>query len=102
MRKPVLLLMIAMTAALSGCAASSQVSKDYAVNVSYGYGANDRSASAWRAFMTALDKCHNEGYQDAYLAGTPAASCDRSAGNACVHFAADASYDCVGQSYQAN
>jgi hypothetical protein len=87
---------------LSGCAAQTATRQDYAVKVSYAYAAKDRSASAWRAFMTALDECHGEGYQDAYPAGQPMPSCDRSSGDACVHFVADATYDCVGLGYQAN
>ena len=101
MRKTVLL-MIASAALFSGCASQTRGDRDYAVNVPYAYAPADRSASAWRAFMIALDKCHNEGYQDAYLVGQPMTNCDRSSGNACVHFAANASYDCVGMGYQAN
>ena len=98
MRKILLCLAMAAIAGLSGCA--SLPKQDYAVKVAYAYAVDGKSASAWRAFMIALDKCHNEGYQDAYPAGQPAVSCDRSSGNACVHYIANASYDCVGLSYQ--
>jgi hypothetical protein len=94
------ILCLGMVLILSGCAAQNTAKEYYAVKVSYAYAANGQSVSAWRAFMVALDKCHNEGYQDAYPAGQPAADCDRSSGNVCVHFVAHASYDCVGQSYQ--
>jgi hypothetical protein len=100
MRKIALGLGLALV--LPGCAAQTAAKQDYAVKVSYKYAANDQSASAWRAFMIALDKCHDEGYQDAYPAGQPRASCERSSGNTCIHFAADATYDCVGLSYQTN
>jgi hypothetical protein len=93
---------LGMALILSGCAARNAAKEDYAVEVSYAYATNGQSAGAWRAFMIALDKCHNEGYQDAYPAGQPIADCDRSSGNVCVHFVARASYDCVGQSYQTN
>jgi hypothetical protein len=76
--------------------------KDYAVQVSYNYAPDDKSALSWRAFLTALDKCHDEGYQDAYLAGQPAIDCDQSSPNGCVRFAARASYDCQGMGYQPN
>jgi uncharacterized protein YceK len=104
MRKIVLFIITIAAAGLSGCAAHKVARQDqeFAVTVSYVYDANDQAANAWRAFMIALDKCHNDGYQDAFLVGPPAARCDRSSGNTCVHFAADASYDCVGLGYQAN
>lgn len=100
MRK--IILGLGMMVILPGCAPQTAVNRDYAVKVSYEYAMNDQSASAWRAFMIALDKCHDEGYQDAYPAGQPRTSCDRSSGNGCIHFVADASYDCVGLSYQPN
>jgi hypothetical protein len=86
---------------LPGCTTQT-AQQDYAVRVSYAYDASgDKAASAWRAWMSALDQCHDEGYQDAYPAGG-ATQCDRSSDGACVHFLVKASYDCVGLGYQAN
>ena len=102
MHKILLCIVVAAVAGEAGCATQTAAKQNYAVNVTYQYAADDQPASAWRAFMIALDKCHKEGYQDAYPAGQPVGSCDRASGNACAAFTARQSYDCVGQSYQAN
>lgn len=99
MKRIFVLLAMAGIAGLSGCAARPIANNDYAVKVAYAYAASDQSTNAWRAFMIALDECHNEGYQDAYLAAHPSVHCDQLSGNACTRFVADAAYDCVGLGY---
>ena len=72
------------------------------MNVSFAYGANEKAERQWRAWLTALDECHVDGYQDAFPVGDPAISCDHADGGVCTRFVAHAAYDCVGLAYQTN
>jgi hypothetical protein len=91
-----------VAAGLCGCAAQTSASNDHTVNVSFAYGANEKTERQWRAWLTALDECHGDGYQDAYPAGDPAISCDQASSGVCTRFLAHAAYDCVGLAYQTN
>jgi len=104
MRIPILTFSIALAIAMAGCTTEeTRVSQRYqTVKVSYAYKPNDKSTSEWRASLLALDKCHNDGYQDAYPVGRPAVICAQSAAGECTHFQASAAYDCVGMGYQSN
>ncbi len=81
-------------------AQAGNTSREATVSVAFEFGANDRSERQWRALLTALDKCHREGYQDADLVRSPKAICKESGPNGCSRFAATASYDCIGMGYQ--
>jgi hypothetical protein len=82
-------------------AAQCCVGQSYAVvTVSYQYDESDQSTRQWRAFLNALDKCHNAGYQDAAPAAPAATVCETVAQNGCTRFRATISYDCYGLGYQ--
>lgn len=97
MKKAITLLFVPMAVmAAQGC-----VGQGYAVvMVSYPYEESDKSTRQWRAFLDALDKCHNAGYQDAAPAAPAATVCEAAAENGCTRFRATALYDCYGLGYQ--
>jgi hypothetical protein len=73
------------------------------VNTDITYGVSDRSAREWRALMTALDRCHGQGYVDAQRTGTPETQClEENGPDGCRRFAAHISWDCIGMGYQSN
>jgi hypothetical protein len=55
----------------STIAGAKGADQEYVVDVAFKYKAGERASHGWRAFLTALDKCHAQGYRDAYLVGDP-------------------------------
>jgi len=101
MLSPIRMLLIAtaICAPLAGCGLNSNAGYKV-VTVSYDYFGRGKSAPAWRAFMTALDRCHFAGYQDAQPAAKPRQQCEAGDVNSCTVTQVYQDYDCVGMGYQ--
>jgi hypothetical protein len=81
------------------CCVSAQSSGDSGyktVQASYDYVGDNKRTREWRAEMTALDKCHQSGFNNAEPAGPPQTTCMQGSANGCVNFHVTQVYNCFG------
>jgi hypothetical protein len=93
------MLLAALILPLLSCCGSAQSSSDSGyktVQSSYDYSGDNKRTREWRALMTALDKCHQGGFNNAELAGPEQTTCMQGSANGCVSYHATQVYDCVG------
>ena len=93
------LLVMVVLLPLAGCA-SDPAGQDATAQVSFDYTRADRQNREWRGLLTAMDRCHQQGYRDAWPKGTPVSTCRQVEGDACTLYHERAAYDCVGMGYQ--
>jgi hypothetical protein len=90
-----------VTLPLLTCCCSADTSADSSfktVQSSYDYSGDNRRTREWRSMMTALDKCHQSGFNNAEPAGPPQTTCMQGSIDGCSSYHATQVYDCVGMS----
>ena len=80
-----------------GCGAGTAADAGYkTVEVSYAYDAQNQETRKWRALMTALDKCHAGGFNNAAPAKPPDLICTVTKADICTTYHVIQVYDCYG------
>lgn len=84
---------------LAGCAAGP-ANQDATAEVAFDYTRADQQNREWRGLLNAMDRCHQQGYREAWPRGAPVSSCLKTSDDTCTLYHERAAYDCVGMGYQ--
>ena len=87
---------------LAACAPQPSNSGYRVVAADITYGPNDRRDREWRALLTAMDRCHRDGFTDAQPDRPPQSQCLENGATGCTRFAEHLAWDCIGMGYQQN